>query len=406
MPSATVNQLQTAVRPETPIVWSIYNGDVYAVRFDADTIHIIKFTDGSVKNISTGITDAIHPDTRLIDYKFINRKTVNTRLLVIESGKLTLLNAEVDLDALTGQATVESSLSLSWISKAEEITHSMVIPPYLWIAPNEEDSAVHYVNIDDGNDVSFDAGFNGNFARPSVKYMHFNDDIYMLLGVHNAGANAYQLKVYSKTVTDTGVSGGGGSPRTQIGAPTLFYDDIIFPCGWGGVSGSNNNIVLFDKRITSLGTIDLGTLTGWSDVDTMPGFTIFAKKSDGNYYALLAVRHSTGSSSPEGRLYFLELKRDGTIVDSSLLHSFSMDDGDKFRVSIKPDYSDWATVPLIDIDKKLLYALAWDVESSTNKAYAITVDLSDVWDNIAELNKAVWLGSGSRIPTILTLTII
>ena len=210
---------------------------------------------------------------------------------------------------------------------------------------------------------------------------------------------------YGKTVIDTGVSAGGGSPRPQIGSITLFYNDVIFPCGWGGVSGTDNDIALFDHRMNHLGTLNLSALTGWNDVDPTPGFTILAKKTDGNYYALLAVRHSTGSTSPEGRLYWLELQRNGTIVSSQLLHSFAMDDGAKFSVQIKPDSSDRTVVPAVDLRSKKIYATAWDIEGGVQKGWLVEIDISDVWDNIAEWNRALWFISPLRIPTTLSLSI-
>ena len=405
MPSATVSQLPVVTSSRSANVFAYYNGKIYDIELLANAIRIINVSEKTGVEKSTGITTYLSKHVKIIDIKYKTNSTVVVRAIYIRSGYVVIVRVEIDLS--TGDVVVneETSYNLTWISAWEEIQHSIVIPPYLWIAPNQEDSYIHYVNLDDGNDVSWDTGLGGYFVRPSTKFVALNDDIYMMFGRHLAGSNVYLLKLYSKSVTDTGVSAGGGSPRVQIGSIALFYNDVIFPCGWGGVSGSDNDIALFDHRMNHLGTLDLSALTGWNDVDTMPGFTIIAKKTDGNYYALLAVRHSTGAGSPEGRLYWLEIARDGTIVDSSLLHSFAMDDGDKFAVQIKADYSDRTSVPAVDLRRKKVYTTAWDIEDGENKGWLIEIDISDIWNNISEFNKALWFISPLRIPTTLTLSV-
>ncbi|RLB79921.1 MAG: hypothetical protein DRH17_12895 [Deltaproteobacteria bacterium] len=405
MPSANVTQLPIVVYVRSGNLFHYYNGKLYDIELLVDAVKIVNCTDKTAQELSTGLSSDLTPYVRIIDLKHKTNSTIVVRAIYIKSGYVVIVRYEIDLSAMTVNVVEEQSYNLTWISAREELQHSAVIPPYLWVAPNKEDSYLHYVNIDNGNDVSFDAGLGGYFASSSTKYVALNDDIYMMLGRHYSGSPVYLLKLYSKSASSTGVSAGGGSPRSQIGSITLFYNDVIFPCGWGGVSGTDNDIALFDHRMNHLGTLDLSALTGWGDVDTMPGFTILAKKTDGKYYALLAVRHSSGSGSPQGRLYWLELQRNGTIVSSSLLHTFAMDDGDKLRVQIKGDYSDRTCVPCIDLRSKKVYATAFDVEGGTSKSWLVEIDISDVWDNIAEWNRALWFISPLRIPTTLTLSV-
>ena len=409
MPSAGVTQLPTDVYAKSASIYHVYNNKIYNINIHPAMLKIINMNDKTVEEISTGVSEYLGFTVRVIDVKYVNNNTVIVAILYIKSGYLVILRCEVDLSALTATFTEEAGYSLSWISAWEEIAHSAVIPPYLWVAPNKENSDLHCVNLDDGSDVSFSTFGDSYFVRPSTKYVVLNDDIYMQLGRHLAGTGVYMLKLYAHEVTDTGVSVGGADARTQIGAITVFRGDIIFPTGGGGVAGTDNDIVLLDHRGNHLGTINLSSLTGWGDVDTMPGFTIIAKNKSGNYYALLAVRHSTGASSPEGRLYWLEIKRDGSVVSSSLLHSFDVDDGDKFAVQIKPDYSDRTSVPLVDLNSKKVYTIAWTKEGGVDKGYAVEIDISDVWDNIAEFNSGIWIMSGAgiitRIPTTLTLNV-
>jgi len=405
MPSANVTQLPIVVGARLSNVFMQYGGKIYDIELLVPKVRVINVTDKTAQELDTGLTDYLTARARIIDIKYKTNSTVVVRALYIKSGYVVIVRYEIDLSAMTVTVTEETSYNLTWISAWEEISHSAVIPPYLWVAPNKEDSKVHVVNLDDGSDVVFDTFGDSYFVRPSTKYVALNDDIYMMLGRHLSGTGVYLLKLYSHSVVDKGISVGEADARVQIGSITLFYNDVIFPCGGGGVSGSDNDIVLCDHRCNHLGTLDLSALTGWNDVDTMPGFTILAKKTDGNYYALLAVRHSTGSSSPEGRLYWLELQRNGTIVSSQLLHSFAMDDGDKFAVQIKGDYSDRTCVPCIDLRSKKVYTTAYDVEGGTAKGWLVEIDISDVWDNIAEWNRALWFISPLRIPTTLTLSI-
>jgi len=405
MPSANVTQLPINVGARVANIFHVYNGKIYDIEVLAFAVRVINCTDKTAQQLSTGLSSDISPFVRIIDIKYKTNSTVVVRALYIKSGYVVIVRYEIDLSAMTVTVTEETSYNLTWISAPEEITHSAVIPPYLWIAPNQEDSKVHIVNLDDGNDVVFDTFGDSYFVRPSTKYVALNDDIYMMLGRHLGGTGVYLLKLYSHNVIDKNIPVGGADARPQIGSITLFHNDVIFPCGGGGVAGSDNDVVLCDHRCNHLGTLDLSALTGWNDVDTMPGFTILAKKTDGNYYALLAVRHSTGSASPEGRLYWLEIKRDGTIVSSSLLHTFAMDDGDKFAVQIKGDYSDRTCVPCIDLRSKKVYATAWDIEGGTSKGWLVEIDISDVWGNIAEWNRALWFISPLRIPTTLTLSV-
>ena len=405
MPSASVTQLPISVHANRSYVFAYYGGKLYDIELSADVVRIVNVSDRSSQEVSTGIANYLHRATRICDIKFLTNSTIVVRLVFLRTGTLVVARYEIDLSSKTVTVTEESTYDLDWISASEEIYHSAVIPPYLWLAPNKEDSYLHYVNLDDGTDVSFDTGLGGYFARPSTKYVALNDDIYMLLGKHLAGDPVYYLKLYNKTVSSTGVSAGDGSPRVQIGSITLFYNDVIFPCGWGGVAGSDNDIALFDHRMNHLGTMDLSALTGWNDVDTVPGFTILAKKTDGNYYALLAVRHSTGAPSQEGRLYWLEIQRDGSVVSSSLLHSFATES--YFAMQIKPEESDRTAVPCVDLANKKIYAIAWDVEGGVDKGWLVEIDVSDVWNNIAEWNRALWFLRGAlvKIPTSLTLSI-
>jgi len=384
-----------------------YNGKIWAVCIHGDgTIAIVNLTDKTV----TGITETQDPNylswgSRLIDWKQITRSTVTMRCVRLRPNTVVIDRVEVDLSALTAARTEESALDFTWLTDPVSTTHGVVIPPRLHIAPEGGDSPiVHYIDLETGDDVSFDTGFGSYFARASQKYVVKNDDIYMLFGRHFSGDVHRYLKVFSQQLV-TLESSGGGSPRPQVGGVSWFYHDLLFPATSGGVVDADNDIFIYDDDFTKLGTIDLAGITGWSSNDAMCGFNIYAKKTDGGYYMLLGVLNNSEAAATLYRLYHVELNSTFGVVASTLLFE---KDWRMVRPIISCDYSDWCNVPVIDVNAKKMYVFGgyYDVSEETSYGFIAEIDVSDVWDNIAELNKAMWyLGAVAKIPTVLTLQV-
>jgi len=378
----------------------IYNGKLYVIWHISPKTIICNVDD----DIYTEITETEDPDalsltTRLIDFKMVTKSTYILRCLHIRSGELVIDRLEIDLDTPTATRTEEKTFSLSWISTWGEMAHSVVIPPYLWLAPNEEDGYVHYVDLRDGSDISFDTGFGSYFARFSSKYIPYKDDIYMLFGRHLAGDPHYLLKLYSQTVTSLGITTGGGSPRPQIGNLSWFYDDIIIPTVNSGVVNVDNDIALLDESFNQIATIDVGALTGftYNDLVTM-GINIFAKKRDGSkYYTILGSENNTGFDATEGKIIYVELDNAFNVLSSQVL----LDIDEHAGVGLGADYSDFYCRPILIVPRKKIYVLGR--REISGKGFIIEIDVSDIWDDV-EFNKNLWVLYGKN-PTSLSLTV-
>jgi len=381
-----------------------HNNKIWAVCMEGDgTIAIVNLTDKTV----AGITETQDPDywsgvweSRLIDWKQITGSTVTMRCVHIRTNTVVIDRVEADLSALEATRTEESTLDFTWLTDPAPITHGVVIPPRLHIAPEGGSSPiVHYIDLETGSDVSWDTGFGSYFARASHKYVVKSDDIYMLFGKHLAGDVHRYLKLFSQQLVEL-ESSGGGSPRPQIGGVSWFYNDLLFPATSGGVEGADNDIFIYDDEFTKLGTIDLAGLTGWSVNDAFYGFNIYAKKTGGGYYMLLSIVNNVESLY---RLYHVELNSTFGVVASTLLFekNWGFASG-----NMNPDYTDWCNVPVIDVNAKKIYVFGSHPSGETARGFIAEIDISDVWGNIAELNKAMWhLGAVAKIPTVLTLQV-
>jgi len=384
-----------------------YEGKLYMVAVGGDgKVRIWNLTDKTLTFIEeTEDPNKLSWHSRLIDWKMKTNSTVIFRALHARSGLLVIERVEADLSALTASRTEESTISLSWLDKPGEISHATTIPPRLIVMGEEDPTAnLHYVDLETGDDNYWDTGFGSYQPWPSPKFVVRNDDIYMALGKHLSGSIHMYVKLYSHTIVDL-ESAGGGSPRPMIGGKSWFYDELLFPLTNGGVQDKDNDILIYDDSFTKIGTIDLAGITGWSYNDAMCGFNIYAKKSDGGYYMLLGVMDDCETYATKYRLYHVELNSTFGVVSSSLLFER---DWRYVAENMNSDYTDWNNVPIVDHNAKKMYIVGsyTDVSESSPYSWIAEIDLSDVWDNIAEWNKSMWhIGALGKIPTILTLTV-
>jgi len=384
-----------------------YDDKLFTVALGGDgRVRIMNITDKTLTMIDdTQDSNALTWRTRLIDWKMKTNSTVIFRALHTRSGTLIIDRVEADLSTLTATRTEESTLNLSWLTDPNSIAHGIVIPPRLAVIPQWGGTAnLHYVDLETGSDSYWNTGFGEYEPRASQKIVVRNDDIYMLFGRHlNIDPYRY-LKLYSQTFVEL-ESPGGGSPRPQVGTISWFYNDLLFPATNGGVDGADNDIFIYDDSFTKLGTIDLKGITGWTSNDAMCGFTIYAKKSDGGYYMLLGIMDSSEADATRYRLYHVELDSTFSVVSSSMLFER---DWKYVAVNMNSDYTDWNNVPILDHNTKKMYIVGSyrDVSEATSYSWIAEIDLSDIWDNVAEWNKSMWhIGVLGKIPTILSLTV-
>ncbi|MCS7365845.1 MAG: hypothetical protein NDF54_10445 [archaeon GB-1867-035] len=382
----------------------VYNGKIYSLLFKPEDYFIIaNLTDKVVNTIDINDPNALSGESRIIDFKRITGSTVVLKVIHIRTGELVVDRIEVDLDAFTAVRTEEKTIALTWISGWGDISHSIVIPPRLWIAPDTENSYLHYVDIEDETDVSFDTGLGGFFARPSHKFIPKTDDIYMLLGVHLAGDTHKLLKVYSQTVSDLGFSTGDGSPRSQIGGLAWFYNDILIPATSGGVVDADNDIRILDINFSTKATINVGNITGWATNDMGGGLDFIAKKTDGGYYVLLAVNDNVSDSATKVRIYWLELDSVLSVVNSVLLSEIATETDTSFL--LHSDYTGAPCSPIIDTYYKRIHIYGRVKQGGVMKGVFVDIDISDIWSNISEFNKNLWFVRPYRIPTQLLLNV-
>lgn len=384
-----------------------YNNKLYVASMRGDGIcEIINLTDKSV-TILSGLEDAnaLTWKSRLIDWKIKTNSTVVLRGLREQNGHLLIDKAEFDLDTLDATRTNEKDFSLSWLDTGSELDHSTIVPPRLVIIPDKDTVGnLHYVDLESGDDDYWDTGFGSYTPWPSPKFVVRNDDIYMALGKHLAGAVHMYVKLYDHTIVNL-ESSGGGSPRPMIGGKSWFYNELLFPLTSGGVVNQDNDIFIYDDSFTKIATIDIAGITGWSNNDAMCGFNIYAKKSGGGYYMLLGVMNNAESDATKYRLYHVELNSSFGVTSSTLL---TEKDWRYVTPNLSPDYSDWCHVPIVDHNDKKMYIFGRyrDPDTGTGYGWIAVIDLSDIWDNIEEWNKSIWhLGVTAKIATILTLTV-
>jgi len=398
--SCTEVDIGKAVGGCVAVVGTKHGGDVYIIAYSAVSgLFIINATKKEV----TLISDLADPNTiggisRLVNYSIKGSK-VYMRTLHIRSGTLVVSDIDVDLSALSASRSEALTHSISWIDSWTEICGG-VLPPYLFVTADADTEYIYCIDIDDGSTRQIATGFGQYTPGPSYKVIHYKDDVYMLLGRHYSGDTFKLLKLYSGSVTDLGFSTGGGSPRALIGGMGVFRDELLIPATSSGVVNQDNDIAILDHRFNRKVTLDVGSVTGWTTNDLIPGFFIVGKGTD-RYYALLPVDRQPNGYNDTFRVYWIEFDLVNGILSSQLLYEVAVPD--EVRALLFCEYCDAFGAPVIDpITKKLYFHYS---VSTTTRMGICEVDLSDVWNNIIELNKHAWIIGQARIPTQLTLEV-
>jgi len=397
MPSFSVKELATSDLIDTRCPLPVFHdGKLFLLGCRVDKANILNVDDLQLVNVDVSDPDRLSNITRLFDFKAVTKSTYVIKTLHIRSGTLVIDRYEYDLDAMTVSRTEEATYSLSWISAWEELEESVVIPPYLWVTFDKETSYAKYVDLRDGSEISWDTGFGSYFPRFSSMWVIRKDDIYMLIGKHQAGSNHMMCKLYSKTITDLGFSTGGGSPR-PCANPSFFCNETLLIASSGGVDDADNDIAILDADFNLKKTIDLASITGWASNEIMlGGFNIFAKARDGSkYYALLAVADNSGAKYTATRVYLLELDSQLNVTNSTLIKEIS-----KGEWALGNGGLAYCSRPVFVTNRKKIYVFGM---SYPNAIYVVELDVSDIYDTY-EFNKYMWY-LNSRIPTSLTLQV-
>jgi len=372
----------------------VYGGKLYVLNIRGDSgIILINITDKEITTLGGGDANALVHSTKYLGHN-VKDSIVKVWYIHGRSGELVLNLAKIDLAVKTVERTELKTFSLSWLTRWEDISHGTCLTPTLCVLPDWDGGNLQYINLDTGN-VSTKTAPQSEY-RVSHKWIPKNDDIYMLSGVHLAGANQRYLKLYACTETDLGFSTGGGSPRPDMFGLAVFSDEVLFPASSGGVAGEDNDLAILNSSFNRLATIDISGILGITAGN--PFGHIVAKKVGGGYYALIgASDHSTPRNL---RLAWVELDSSFSVVSSTTLLSKTASSG-LFEMPYL-DCSDITDAPIIDLVKKKIYV----INRGDNYNWIVEIDISDVWDNIEEFNLRNWFISPHlKIPTILTLTV-
>jgi len=402
MPTANVWTTE-APNLECPVLWAYYNGKIMAINVDLNGgIRIYDFFDKSAVNTGITVADLLKWYAPITSIKFPTNSSLKFQCIVAKSGKYCLYSVDIDLASKSGSIQLDTEYAFNWVNGWGHLHRAVVLYPLLIVT--DDDGYAHYINLDDGTSEDWDTGAGSYVYRPGFSLVHRKDDIYMLAGRHYSGDPAYLWKLYGKSISSLGVTGGGGSP-TPNSAPALFYKDTLFMFEWADVIGADNDIVLFDIAFNHLGNIDLAGITGWGSNYANAALPI-AKTKNGNYYSIIGISENASSSGNDYRIYFIEHSRTGNVISSTLLYEILNSAlADAGFITCSPAYAKAYSLPLVNLRDKKVYLLGYSVPDGNNTGYFIEVDLSDVWDNIAEFNRNMWFISPLKIPTVLTLTV-
>ena len=404
MPTLSCTELDLGVDLSAAfdVVGAKYAGDIYMIAYSATLGLLIVNASKKTASLLSDLADPgadLGGRSSLVNYSIKGSK-VYARTAHIRTGELVLSDIDVDLSSGDASRVEAAAHSFSWIDAWEEIAESVIIPPYLHVMPDKDTEYIYLIDLDDGSSEQIATGLTGYTLRPSFKLMHYKDDIHMLLGRHFAGDTYRLLSLYSGTVSSLELTTGGGSPRPHIGGLGIFRSGVLIPATSSGVVDADNDIAILDERFNVLVTLDVGSVTGWSSNDLIPGFFIVGRGSD-RYYALMPVDNNAAYENTAFRVYWIEFDLASGILDSQLLYEKSVPD--EVRTSLFSEYSGWARAPVVDPIAKKIYFI---YGVSTTTTFGICeVDVSDKWDDILELNSHAWIVGTGRIPTFMTLGI-
>jgi len=400
MPTSTVTELDDAITMMWGVVVpAVYNGRLYLINAWGERVVIVDVDDKQL--IDSGQLDTnLRGENKFLGVHY-NPPVVKIKHAYARSGELVIAVDRVDLSTKQVTRTELRTVSLSWLTRWEDIAHGTSIPPSLVLLVDWDNGDVHYVNAETGSVVDIDLGSAGytNEFRFSHKWIAKENDIEMLAGKHLSGSSHEKWSVYSKTRTDLGFATGGGSPRPCIGGMAIFTDEILMLASSGGVVGQDNDFAVLDHNFAQLATIDLSAILGFSAA--LPHGHIIAKKSGGGYYAILGADDNVNGYATKFAAYWVELDSSFGVQSSTKLAEVSTIN--ETLSNLYPTYSDITSSPVLHLQRKKIYFYTRDPEA--NKGWLVEVDISDVWGQIEEFNQRMWIVGLGRVPTIMTLTV-
>lgn len=247
---------------------------------------------------------------------------------------------------------------------------------YFW---NASDNIVKMDYASAEKVLQVDTGWNAYAPEPTWKFFTRTGHEYMFLGRHLADDPHRVLDVNNFTITDTLISQGDGSPRSNIGAP--FKSDTMTSTYWpltgGGVDQPINNDILWYETNPASTTITLLGQTAFEDAD-FPSYNgnidpwacyIVAKLTDGKYFAIIHV-------NPENVAIWAILNSDFTVYE---FQKWSEEPtASAFMYNCAPEYADQTNLPVVDRENRVIWVLLRNEQASIWRVDLYKLDFSSL----------------------------
>jgi len=344
---------------------------------------------------------------RLIDYSLQGSKLkLNVFGFNASEGKVKAVEYVVDMSALTLDSATElwSKTSTDDPDIVNQTQKGTVIGKKFILYPPVNKPYVFYLDAKTGDIIAkYDTGFNGYNPRlDASKAVVRPDDIYMVMGRHLAGDNFRIFKVYAKSLTTiSGSSPDGDSPHPHIGTPAMLYRKTLLTGTGTTVVSTNPPIMWFDDDLNLVGTTDLSGVSGYSYPHPY-GFHVVGLDDQSRIVVVATVGDNYCAGWTKSKILVLAV----STTTYSATKLYEVEYTDRCVIMQKSWYSDRLHVPLVDRDRKKIYAFgSYYTTASCNSAQTgmlLEIDLSDL--NIVDWNQYAFYTDG-KVPAILDLSV-
>jgi len=361
---------------------------------------VVDIANKTAQAIDTGIGQT--HGNRIVDANFKGTKFY-VRLFAgdPDNNAVRLLEYEIDLSALSATANelwkIDTSVDSDMAGDAVKgtvvsnrfILHATANKPYIW-----------YIDAKDGSIIyKFDTGLSTYNPRICAsKAVVKPDDIYLLGGRHLSGDDFYAYKVYSKSYTAiSNTAPGSDSPQPHIGNALVSEKLHLIPVSGCTVINTNPPIRWFDDDFNLLGSTDLSGVSGYS-APHPTGWHVIGRDSAGNIIMLISVLDNDFGNATKTKIMLLSI--DPSTYEATSLYSSEY--SEELMIA-KSWYSDPRRFALVDKSNKKLYTLGAKRPDTTETAFLLEVDFSDV--DINEWNLQTYYTAEEKIPTVLSLSV-
>lgn len=269
---------------------------------------------------------------------------------------------------------------------ATTVKYSNYKDGYIYFSTNNvTDNYICKLNVSADTVEQYATGMGEYFVEPSPKYFTVNGYEYMFLGKHLAGDVHRYVSINNFTMWSL-ESQGGGSPRSNIGAPfkTSSMNSIYWPLTGGGVdAGGENHILWYATNNQQLPTkmyettFPLATFPMGTETNVDPwAFYVIAKLSNGKYLTV-------GNLNPDNYHAWFILDTDFTLDEYGVFAHIPADSC--WMYNAYPEYTDKTNYPLVNKELQCAYVLSRVQFGSVYQIQLWKIDFSSL--SISEWNE-------------------